>query len=91
MDTPPFFFFPQKCSNVSFNWLYLLQGEPNVDLGMSECLLLFVIAGAAPATDPDIIIWAEGEWAYFPCMSSCRENSSALYRVSGDEDLLPGA
>lgn len=26
------FFFPKKYSNVSFNWLHLLQGEPNVDL-----------------------------------------------------------
>ena len=55
---------------------------------MSEFLLLFVIAGAVPATDPDIMIEAEGYSASFPCMSSCRENSSVLYRVSGDEDLL---
>ena len=55
---------------------------------MSEFLLLFVIAGAAPATDPVIKIRAEGRSAYFQSMSSCWENSSALFRVSGDEDLL---
>ena len=35
---------------------------------MSEFLLLFVIAGAVPATDPDIMIVAKGEWAPFLCM-----------------------
>ena len=53
---------------------------------MSEFLLLFVIAGAALATDPVIRFEAEGEWARFSY--SCVDKSSALYRVSGDEDLL---